>query len=104
MIYETILNLAYALFLIGIMFSLATDSETRNKFVDYLQRTLSVVFVVVMVVLGVLTYTLSKAYANDKKYSPRTKRTINFIEDRNIDMQQEYHFIKKLKNKKIKIE
>ena len=79
LIYSTILNLAYALFLIGIMFSLATDSDTRDKFVDYLKRTLSVVFVVVMVILGVLTYSLSKAYASDKKYSPKTKRTINFV-------------------------
>ena len=73
--------MAYALFLIGIMLSLATDEQTRNNFVDYLRRTVSVVEIVILMVLGVLVYSLSKAYHADKKYPPKTKRNINFLSD-----------------------
>ena len=63
------------------MFALATDSQTRTSFINYLSRTSSVIFVVVMIILGVINYSLGKAYASDKKYQPETKRNINFLED-----------------------
>ena len=38
-------------------------------------------YLIVMAILGVFSYTLMKAYGSDKKYSPETKKKINFAED-----------------------
>jgi len=66
------------LFLIGGAVTLATDTQIRQSFIDYLKRSSSLGFLVVMGVLGVISYTLMRAYGAEKKYSPSTKRTINF--------------------------
>jgi hypothetical protein len=56
------MNLGLALFGIGLVLAVATDSAIRNKFVDYLDRSASVVEIVVLIVLIVLAITLNKAY------------------------------------------
>ena len=43
LIYLTILNLSIALLGIGVILTVATDGHTRDKFVDYIGRTASVV-------------------------------------------------------------
>jgi hypothetical protein len=70
LVYETILNMAYALFLVGVMISLATDDQTRTSFIDYLGRSSSVAYLIVMLVLGVLNYSLNLASKKEKKYAP----------------------------------
>ena len=80
-IYQTILDLAYALFIIGITISLAVDQKTRDSFTTYLGKQSSIIFIVIMIILAVLSYSLSKAYSPDKNYQPNTKKKVNFVED-----------------------
>ena len=58
-----------------------TDQATRDSFIAYLGKQTSVFFLVIIIVLGVFSYTLSKAYGKDKNYTAGTKKKVNFIED-----------------------
>lgn len=78
LIYDTFVNISYILFLVGGVVSLATNAEIRQKFIDYLKRSESTTFLIIIGVLAVISYTLMKAYGSDKKYSAPTKKVINF--------------------------
>jgi hypothetical protein len=81
LIYETILHTAYALFIVGITISMATDATIRVNFSNYIGRTSSAVFIIVMVVMAAISYSLGKAYNKSEPYAPNTKRAINLIDD-----------------------
>ena len=67
--------------MLGLVITLATDQATRDAFTSYLSRRENVALIVVMVLLGVLVYSLSKAYHKESKYTPSTKREINLCQD-----------------------